>query len=581
VQQLHLVGFTTDFKGLIFSTRQGAKSGSFVVRPNSAIVQALVELANRGVFDFELPPEMAELVAARPSLGVKRESEEAVDPKPEPVTSRLSVREVQARLRSGMDVNVIAEQAGVDTAWVRRFYAPIRAEQVQVIQEARAAHLSRGRRGAASQSLGDAAREYLISKGVSVLADIFEQSWSARNLEGSIWLVVFSYPVASRRIKGEWEFDRQTQTLTAHGRLALEMGFAGDRPPAPPPPTEGTSAPPTARASAPRSANPAPVDQPGRESEEFNLVPGRPLKVTPRRAAARPSAPAQPLGQLYPPRPSSGRPKPGPSPLRREPAPRRPTGRPRPDVESGAGPDRTPGADSGFAAPDDGAARPAPAGVPAVRTPTSAPVRRPRAGEPEALTQRPTWVERQPGSRQRPPADRSRPAFAAASSPALPRFEDDGLDEMGSAAGGEVVSEGWAGTRSSINGTGADGSLTDGRLYRRLVSNSSRESSNGTRPAPYRPPAESPTGRPRLPGRRAGDTGSVPAAGGGGMRISSRPGPRLDLTQFESEPVPPPASNGYRAEYMDELDPVESAPAGSVRRLFVRRRRRTPDPDFG
>jgi hypothetical protein len=65
------------------------------------------------------------------------------------------------------------------------------------------------------------------------------------------------------------------------------------------------------------------------------------------------------------------------------------------------------------------------------------------------------------------------------------------------------------------------------------------------------------------------------------MRISSRPGPRLDLTQFESEPVPPPASNGYRAEYMDELDPVESAPAGSVRRLFVRRRRRTPDPDFG
>ena len=32
MQQLHLVGFTTDHEGLIFSARKGAKTGSFVLK---------------------------------------------------------------------------------------------------------------------------------------------------------------------------------------------------------------------------------------------------------------------------------------------------------------------------------------------------------------------------------------------------------------------------------------------------------------------------------------------------------------------------------------------------------------------
>ena len=43
MQQLHLVGFTADLEGLIFSAKKGARSGAFVVAMDDALLTALEE----------------------------------------------------------------------------------------------------------------------------------------------------------------------------------------------------------------------------------------------------------------------------------------------------------------------------------------------------------------------------------------------------------------------------------------------------------------------------------------------------------------------------------------------------------
>src|SRR5258706_16056256 len=43
VQQLHLVGFTTDLEGLIFSARKGAKSGGYVVALDDTLLATIDE----------------------------------------------------------------------------------------------------------------------------------------------------------------------------------------------------------------------------------------------------------------------------------------------------------------------------------------------------------------------------------------------------------------------------------------------------------------------------------------------------------------------------------------------------------
>ena len=48
MQQLHLVGFTTDLQGLIFSARRGAKSGSFVVQLDQKLVETIAEAREPG-----------------------------------------------------------------------------------------------------------------------------------------------------------------------------------------------------------------------------------------------------------------------------------------------------------------------------------------------------------------------------------------------------------------------------------------------------------------------------------------------------------------------------------------------------
>lgn len=222
MQQLHLVGFTTDHDALIFSARKGAKSGGYLVALDEKFYDTLDEAGRlrNGSDDGKRKG------ARRPAL-----------PRPE---SALSPRDIQMRLRAGRSIASVASEAGVDEEWVIRFAAPILAEQAQVIARAQGLTFSKARLGASGRPLGEAVWWNIADKGALMAQDTFDQCWSALHLRDSMWLVRFDFVNRKKRQRAEWEVDIRESTLVSRNRLASELGYIDPgrrgRPPAPLPP---------------------------------------------------------------------------------------------------------------------------------------------------------------------------------------------------------------------------------------------------------------------------------------------------------------------------------------------------------
>ena len=205
VQKLHLVGFTTDHRGLIFSVRRGAKSGGYVVHVDEPLMLAVEEL--RALLADE---QAAEAEASSPS----KQKE-----------SSLSVREVQARLRRGRSIEQVAREAGVDAAWVSRFAVPILAEQAEIIRAARATRMTKARIGLSGAPLGDAVYRNLADRGVTDARDELDQRWRARQHTDGVWLVSISYSLRGVEREAMWEYDEMAGSLRSRGRLGTQLGF--------------------------------------------------------------------------------------------------------------------------------------------------------------------------------------------------------------------------------------------------------------------------------------------------------------------------------------------------------------------
>ena len=90
MQKLHLVGFTTDLDGLIFSARKGSKAGGYVVPLDTELLATITE-------------------AERLRNGDKGDEEGARNRgRPD---SRLTPREIQAHLRAGRSIPEVAGDA--------------------------------------------------------------------------------------------------------------------------------------------------------------------------------------------------------------------------------------------------------------------------------------------------------------------------------------------------------------------------------------------------------------------------------------------------------------------------------------
>jgi hypothetical protein len=211
VQKLHLVGFTTDRRGLIFSDRAGATSGSYVVDLDDSMVEAMRALGQ--VDEKPAPPRRFapghDGAAARPA-------------------SALTVREMQARLRRGASMAEVAQTAGVAEDWVARFATPVFAEQAGVIRAVRAAYFDKPRLGTSALPLGEAVYRNLGDRGVNDPDEVLDGKWQAWQVRDNVWLVTFRHPWRGRDHEPAWELDQATGNVRALTRLAADLAFRPD-----------------------------------------------------------------------------------------------------------------------------------------------------------------------------------------------------------------------------------------------------------------------------------------------------------------------------------------------------------------
>src|SRR6266480_1525406 len=184
VQKLHLVGFTTDLDGLIFSARKGSRAASFMVQLDQQLLATIAEAERLRNGEVGEGGQGGEGGTAGPRT-----------PRP---ASRLTPREIQARLRGGRSIPEVAAEAGVPLDWIDRFAAPIAAEQARMVDQARVMTFSKQRLGQSSQPLGISVRWNLLDKGVLLSEDEFEGGWSAFQLQDEIWMIRFRYTSRSR-----------------------------------------------------------------------------------------------------------------------------------------------------------------------------------------------------------------------------------------------------------------------------------------------------------------------------------------------------------------------------------------------
>ncbi|MEO7572965.1 MAG: septation protein SepH, partial [Acidimicrobiales bacterium] len=207
MQKLHLVGFTTDQKGLILSARRSARAGGFHLPLDDALAEAVEELRAR---QDEADVEDAEDAEA---VRVPR------------VESALPVREIQARLRQGRSVAEVARAAGVEPAWVERFAPPVFAEQAQVVAKVQAMALRRPRLGPSSHSIGDAVRRNLAERGATSSPEEFASGWTTRQLADGRWSVRFSFRHRNQDQTLRFDLDETTGSVTSATQLSGQLGY--------------------------------------------------------------------------------------------------------------------------------------------------------------------------------------------------------------------------------------------------------------------------------------------------------------------------------------------------------------------
>ncbi|HEV7534701.1 MAG TPA: septation protein SepH [Acidimicrobiia bacterium] len=211
--KLHLVGITPDHRGLVLSEHPRAKRGDMVLEIDDRLLEA-IEKANRlRTLDEGHGLESAALPSKRNAVN----GDTAVD--------RLAPREIQRRLRSGESITAMARSSGTDEAWIRRFAAPVLAEQARVIERARALTLTKRGVGPSGATLGPSVAANVIDRGVPLTLPDLDAAWGAYQRPEGGWHVTFTFPLRGRRQTAEWELDLATGDLAARNKLASELGW--------------------------------------------------------------------------------------------------------------------------------------------------------------------------------------------------------------------------------------------------------------------------------------------------------------------------------------------------------------------
>ena len=243
MRELHVVALSEDGRHAVLAATPGAGRGGFRLALDDTLAAAL-----RGELN-------------RPGDTAARGSD-------------LSVKDIQNRLRAGESADDIARSAGLPLARVERFAGPVLSERARTIDAARAAHVSRGRRGRSLLPLGEAV-DAALDASSGLRQDSVE--WSTRRDDEGRWIVSVSWVARARSRTASWTWHPASRVLTAVDPASAAMGHSG---PALRSAAQPKTAPrkATATKAAPRQAAPRKA---------------APTKAAPPQAAPAKAAPAQ------------------------------------------------------------------------------------------------------------------------------------------------------------------------------------------------------------------------------------------------------------------------------------------------
>jgi hypothetical protein len=206
VRELHVVALSSDGRHLVVTPTKGSLKGAYLLPVNARLRKAL---------NGELNPKPKPAPEPAPA-----------PPKPAPAESRLSPREIQARLRAGHTPERVARAAGVPVDRVTRFSGPVLSERALVVDAAREATLTRARLGASAAPLGPSVAANLAAKKAPAPnAD----DWTAYRKPDGSWVVALTVAGRGKPRRAEWTWQPGTRTLTANDAYAAALGHV-DRP---------------------------------------------------------------------------------------------------------------------------------------------------------------------------------------------------------------------------------------------------------------------------------------------------------------------------------------------------------------
>jgi hypothetical protein len=203
VRELHVVALSSDGKHLVVTPKKGSLKGAYLLPVNARLRKAL---------NGELNPKPKAVQEPEPA---------APEPPPETRESRLSPREIQARLRAGQEPSRVARAAGVPVDRVTRFYGPVLAERATVLDAAREGTLTRARLGASKAPLGPAVTANLTAKGQPPPEP---DDWTAFRGPDGTWVVCLTVAGRGKPRRAEWSWQPATRTLTALDAYAAALG---------------------------------------------------------------------------------------------------------------------------------------------------------------------------------------------------------------------------------------------------------------------------------------------------------------------------------------------------------------------
>lgn len=119
---------------------------------------------------------------------------------------KLSIKEIQARLRAGESYSEVSSVSGLSIEKIERYASPIMQERAWIIEQAMKASPK-----GASLPLSELVIMRLAPRGVNMN----QISWNTWRLEDGTWNLVLSYPSTEGQSEATWNFDPNKRSFVS------------------------------------------------------------------------------------------------------------------------------------------------------------------------------------------------------------------------------------------------------------------------------------------------------------------------------------------------------------------------------